>query len=153
MMAQTDDLSRLYRDTVLDHSRNPRNFHRMEHAGAQAEGHNPLCGDKVTVYLHLDGDRVDDVSFEASGCAISVASASMMTEMVRGQPVAAARDAIHDADAMFAGNGDAAPPGELAALAAVRAYPSRVRCALLPWRTLEAALDGSAATVSTEQGT
>jgi len=152
MTAVADELSRLYRDTVLDHSRNPRNFRRIGHPDAQAEGHNPLCGDRLSLYLRLDGDRIADAAFEATGCAISIASASMMTEAVRGQATAAARAAIREAGATFSGACDA-PPGDLASLAAVRAYPSRIRCAMLPWRTLEAALDGGADTVSTEQGT
>ncbi len=146
------DVSRLYRDRVLEHSRNPRNFRRIGQPDASAEGHNPLCGDKVSVYLQFDDNRIRDAAFEATGCAISIASASMMTEAVRGQPAAAARAAIRDAEATFAGGCDT-PPGDLAALAAVREYPSRVRCALLPWRTLAAALAGDAIKVSTEQET
>lgn len=152
MTGATADLNRLYREAVLDHSRHPRNFRRIDQPIAQAEGHNPLCGDKVTVYLRLAGERIADAAFEATGCAISIASASMMTEVVRGKSTASARAAIHDAAATFSG-GCEHPPGELAALATVRSYPSRIRCALLPWRTLESALDGSAGTVSTEQGT
>lgn len=152
MTPETADVSRLYRDRVLDHSRNPRNSRRIPEPDARAEGHNPLCGDKVAVYLQIEDGRIRDAAFEATGCAISIASASMMTETVRDQSIAAARAAIHDAEATFAGGVDS-PPGELAALAAVRAYPSRIRCALLPWRTLAAALAGQAGTVSTEQGT
>jgi nitrogen fixation NifU-like protein len=151
MTADAQDLGRLYRDQVLDHSRHPRNFRRIERAAARAEGHNPLCGDSVTVYLRLDGDRIADAAFEATGCAISMASASLMTEMIRGRTVAAARTAIRDTNAAFAGAEGAAPPDDLAALSGVRAYPSRVRCVLLPWRTLEAALGGEVAAVSTEQ--
>jgi nitrogen fixation NifU-like protein len=151
MTSDTSSPDRLYRDTVLEHSRNPHHFGRIADPDAQAEGHNPLCGDKVAVYLRLDGERITDAAFEASGCAISIASASMMTDIIHGRSKAAAQAAIRDADATFTGD-CAAPPGELAALAAVRAYPSRVRCALLPWRTLRAALDDVRGTISTEQG-
>ena len=150
-MTGNDDLSRLYRDTVLDHSRNPRNFRRIESAQCHATGHNPLCGDKVTLYVDLeDDDRIRDAAFEATGCAISVDSASMLTELVRNRRLGEVRDLIRDVCAMFTDHPVNPPPGDLAALAGVRAYPSRVRCATLPWRTLEAALQGSPAAVSTE---
>ena len=147
-----DDLSRLYRETVLSHNRSPRNFRRIESATRKATGHNPLCGDKITVYLDLDADeRIRDIAFEATGCAISMASASMLTEMVKNRPLGETQDLIIAACAAFSDDsGGAAPPGELAALAGVRAYPSRVRCATLPWRTLESALRGDASGVSTE---
>jgi nitrogen fixation NifU-like protein len=152
-MTGAGDLARLYRDKVLDHSRNPRNFHRLEDAQARAEGHNPLCGDRLVVYLRFEGERIGAAAFEGTGCAISLASASMMTEIVRGRSRAEAREAAHAATAMLAPDGSyAAVPGDLAALGGVRGYPSRVRCALLPWRTLEAALDGRVAT-TTEQET
>ena len=140
----------LYAQTVLDHSRHPRNFRCIPDAGRKAQGHNPLCGDKISLYLHLDGDRIDDAAFEATGCAISVASASMLTEMVRGQRLADAEILIRDVKSMFDSGNAGSSIGDLVALSRVRAYPSRVRCATLPWRTLEAALGGSPGTVSTE---
>lgn len=146
-------IDRLYQATVLDHSRNPRNLRRIEPADRRAEGNNPLCGDRITLYLHLDDDRIDDAAFEASGCAICLASASMLTNMVRGRPIAAVRGTMRDVDAMFRGETPGGDIGDVAALAGVRAYPSRVRCALLPWRTLEAALRNATASVSTENGT
>lgn len=150
MTTAASDISRLYREAVLDHSRHPRNFRRIEPSHACAEGNNPLCGDRIHVYLRFDGDRLTDAAFEATGCAISLASASMMTEAVRGRSIDEAREAIARAHALFADPATAVAPGELAALASVRNYPSRVRCALLPWRTLEAALGHSGKLVSTE---
>lgn len=150
-MTVQGDLARLYRDTVLDHSRHPRNFRILPGADRQATGHNALCGDKITLYLELkNGERIGDATFEATGCAISLASASMLIELVRGQPVREVRKLIGDVSAMFAGPSGDRPPGDMAALAGVREYPSRIRCATLPWRTLEAALLANPAPVSTE---
>ncbi len=151
-MTEQRELNGLYRGTVLDHNRNPRNFRRIPSANRQATGHNPLCGDKVTVYLQMETDgRISDAAFEAIGCAISLASASMLTERIRGTKLADARHLIDDVDAMFAGRTRERDIGDLAALAGVRDYPSRVRCATLPWRTLEAALRVDGATISTEK--
>ena len=150
-MTDMEQLRQLYRDTVLKHSRSPRNFRRIEAPQACADGHNPLCGDKITVYLHLDHETIDDATFEATGCAISLASASMLTDMVAGQTAAAAMALANDVQIMLAGK--SVPQcdfGELNALSGVRAYPSRVRCAALPWRTLEAALTGTGRTATTE---
>lgn len=150
-MTGNAQLHQLYRDTVLRHSRSPHNFRRIEGPHACAEGHNPLCGDKVTVYLHLDQELIDDVAFEADGCAISLASASMLTDMVTGQTAADAMALTNDVQAMLeGGNVPQRDFGEMNALSGVRAYPSRVRCATLPWRTLQAALTGTARTVTTE---
>ena len=147
------DLRDLYRDVIVDHNRAPRNFRRLEPADRQADGFNALCGDKLTVYLRMDGERIADLSFEGSGCAISVASASLMTERLRGNSAADAR-ALHGAVHALLTTGDpTADPatlGKLAALAGVREYPSRVKCATLAWHTLLAALDGAARPVSTE---
>lgn len=145
-----EQLNPLYRDIVLDHSRNPRNFRRLEPADASAEGHNALCGDKITVYLRLADDRLADVAYEASGCAISLASASLMSEATRGRSRADALAAAGDFLAALAPGSRREPAGDLAALGGVRAYPSRVRCATLPWQTLKAALDGGTRTVTTE---
>lgn len=152
MNPDSETLSRLYREAVLDHSQHPHNFRRIEDAQAQASGDNPLCGDRISVFLQLDDGQITDAAFEATGCAIMLASASMMTDVARGRPIDAARTAIAAAEALFTGVATHAPPGDLAALAGVRAYPSRIRCALLPWRTLLAAIDGAKAPVTTEKG-
>jgi nitrogen fixation NifU-like protein len=150
MPAPAADLQNLYRTIVLDHSRNPRNQRRPEHPGREAEGHNPLCGDKVRVYAQLREDKLEDVAFEASGCAICVASASLMTEATKGRPVPLVRKLAGQFESNLAdGSGNLA--GDLAALAGVSQYPSRIRCATLPWKTLLAALDASPVTVTTEQ--
>ena len=149
------DLRDLYQEVILDHSKRPRNFHRLPAANRKAEGYNPLCGDRETVFLDLDGDVLKDVSFQGAGCAISTASASMMTESVKGKTKAEA-DALferfHDLITGKSGGGSAASPelGKLAVFSGVREYPVRVKCATLPWHTLKAALSGEGETVSTE---
>ena len=131
----------LYRRTVLDHSRHPRHFHRMAEASSQSTGHNQLCGDKVTIYVRLSDDTVSDVSFEGAGCAISIASASMLTDMVRNQSTSEVRRMIESVCNSFEGRSDDLPDNvELAALVGVRQYPSRIRCATLPWQALKAAI-------------
>jgi len=146
------DLKDLYRDVILDHNRHPRNFGRIEPADGRAEGHNPLCGDRLSVFVVLDGERVADIRFEGKGCAISTASASLMTEAVKGKDRAAIRrlfDAVH----ATLTHHDAEPGaalGKLAALSGVREFPARVKCATLSWHTLNAALEHGAASVSTE---
>lgn len=150
MSAPAPDLQSLYRQIVLDHSRHPRNQRRLEHADREAEGHNPLCGDKIRVYARLAGDGLRDVAFEASGCAICLASASLMTEAARGRTLPEVRAlAGQFENALESGGGNLA--GDLAALAGVSQYPSRIRCATLPWKALIAALDASPDTVTTEQ--
>ena len=147
------DLKDLYRDVILDHNRQPRNFGALPHPDAHAEGHNPLCGDRLTVWLRFDGDRIADIRFEGKGCAISTASASLMTEAVKGKDKAAIRE-LYDRIHAALTQPDAAPPdaslGKLAALAGVREFPARVKCATLCWHTLNAALEHSADAVSTE---
>jgi nitrogen fixation NifU-like protein len=151
MPAPAGDLLDLYRQIVLDHSRRPRNQGRPAHYDREAEGHNPLCGDKVRVFLRLQDDALEDVAFEASGCAICLASASLMTETVRSRPVAEARASLDQFDeALATGRGESLT-GDLAALGGVSQYPSRIRCATLPWKTLRAALDSSPAIVTTEK--
>jgi len=146
------DLQELYRDVILDHNRSPRNFGRLEPADAQAAGHNPLCGDKLTLTLRMQDDRVQDLRFEGQGCAISTASASLMTEAVKGrnrQEIARLFDEVHAL--LTAPTGEPAPElGKLLALAGVAEYPARVKCASLCWHTLNAALDRAPAPVSTE---
>jgi nitrogen fixation NifU-like protein len=148
------DLRDLYQEVILDHNKRPRNFRSMSDATARAEGHNPLCGDRVTVYVRLDGDRIADVSFEGSGCAISKASASLMTDSVMGRKVADA-DALFDAFQSLVTAGPATAPstedvGKLEVLAGVRDYPSRVKCATLAWHALRSAIHGGPRSIKTE---
>ena len=148
------DLKELYRDVILDHNRQPRNFGRLETGGEvrHADGHNPLCGDRLTVYVRMDGERVEDIRFEGSGCAISTASASLMTEAVKGKERAAVHRLFDQVHTLLT-HPDGAPDaslGKLAALSGVREFPARVKCATLSWHTLNAALERGAATVSTE---
>ena len=140
----------LYRKTVLDHSLQPHNCRRPETFDREAEGHNALCGDKVHVYLRLQADTLADVAYEASGCAISLASASMMSDAVAGKSVPAAHQTIDELMSGLSGPQPGKLHGELAALGGVRDYPSRIRCATLPWQTLRAALDAVEETVTTE---
>jgi nitrogen fixation protein NifU and related proteins len=145
------DLKELYRDVILDHNRAPRNFGRLEGADAHAEGHNPLCGDRLTLFLRMNGDRIEDLRFEGKGCAISTASASLMTEAIKGKSRAAANQLYQEVHALLTQPKSAAAPdlGKLAALSGVREFPARVKCATLCWHTLQAALNGGAA-VTTE---
>jgi len=145
------ELRDLYQEVILDHNRRPRNFGALADANRQAEGYNPLCGDRIQVFLHVEGDQVQGISFEGTGCAISQASASLMTEALKGKSVA-------DAHALFAsfhdlvtrGSDDPDRLGKLAVLAGVREFPIRVKCATLAWHTLEAALAKRDQPVSTE---
>ena len=145
--------SGLYQDLILEHNRSPRNFRRMEDADCHAEGRNPLCGDQLTVWLKLDGDVVTDVSFHGSGCAISKASASLMTGAVKGKTRAEVERLFDRFHAVVTGRPAAdAEPGELGKLAVfsgISAFPVRVKCATLPWHALKAALE-HAEQVSTE---
>lgn len=145
------DLSDLYQEVILDHNRHPRNFGVLQHATHQAEGYNPLCGDRMTLHLRLDGDVVGDIAFQGSGCAISRASASLMTDSVKGRSLADVRGLFERFHRMVT-----TPPdqevddlGKLSVLAGVREFPVRVKCASLPWHTLKAALEKQAR-VSTE---
>ena len=146
------ELRDLYRDVIRDHNRQPRTFGRLEPADARAEGHNPLCGDRLMLSLRLAGDRIDDVRFEGQGCAISTASASLMTEAVKGKDRAAVGALFDKVHRLLTSDDAATPPdlGKLAALSGVREFPARVKCASLCWHTLNAALQGGAAAVSTE---
>jgi nitrogen fixation NifU-like protein len=147
----SDDLRDLYQEVILDHGKHPRNFRHPDDATAQARGNNPLCGDKLTVYLKIGGDRrVEDAAFEGRGCAISMASASMMTEMVRGRTEEEARRLFESFHRMCTGDEpataeDAEALDKLRVLSGVRGYPTRVKCATLPWHTLVAALRGETA--------
>lgn len=141
------DLRDLYRDVILDHNRHPRNFGTLDPADARAEGHNPLCGDRLSLALRMNGDRIDDVRFDGKGCAISTASASLMTEAIKGKDRATVGQLFDKVHALLTQDGSAASPeiGKLAALAGVREFPMRVKCATLCWHTLNAALEGGTA--------
>ncbi|HEX7113684.1 MAG TPA: SUF system NifU family Fe-S cluster assembly protein [Steroidobacter sp.] len=147
------DLKELYRDVIVDHNRHPRNFGKLEPADASADGHNPLCGDKLTLYVNLDGERIREAKFEGSGCAISVASASLLTEAIKGRTKSEVRALFEDVHALLTRQDaeiDPARLGKLAALGGVREFPARVKCASLCWHTLNAALEHASAPVSTE---
>ncbi|HYC80585.1 MAG TPA: SUF system NifU family Fe-S cluster assembly protein [Solirubrobacterales bacterium] len=150
----SDELRDLYQEVILDHNRRPRNFGTLPDANRTAEGNNPLCGDRITVYLRVEDDRVQGISFEGAGCAISTASASLMTEALRGK-------SVEEAHALFRGfrelvvrgargDGDPADLGKLAVFEGVREFPIRVKCATLAWHTFEAALQQQDQPVSTE---
>jgi nitrogen fixation NifU-like protein len=144
-----DSLRELYQEVILDHSRHPRHFGALETPTHRGEGHNPLCGDRVTVYLRVNGaDRIDDVSFEGRGCAISQASASLMTEMIKGRSVAEAEAVMGGFLHLVKGedaNGLAPDDRErLDVMAGVSAFPMRVKCATLAWHTMKSALEGGA---------
>jgi nitrogen fixation NifU-like protein len=149
-MPELDDL---YQEIILDHNRRPRNFGVMKDPTHQADGHNPLCGDEVTVFVHLDGDTITDITFDGQGCAISKASASLMTAKLKGRKLSDARRIVEEVRQLLTGKEETEPNldeiGDLAALSGVRKYAVRVKCATLPWHTLEAALEKRGA-VTTE---
>jgi nitrogen fixation NifU-like protein len=137
------DLRDLYQEVIFDHNRHPRNFGKLTDANCHADGHNPLCGDKLSLYLKIDGDIITDARFEGMGCAISTASASLMTERLKGMKVADAEALFHKFHAVVTEDGDdeqGPELGKLSVLTGVRDYPARVKCATLAWHTLEAAL-------------
>jgi nitrogen fixation NifU-like protein len=148
------DLTDLYQEVILDHNRRPRNFRALADATRVANGHNPLCGDKLRLYLRLDGDRIADISFEGSGCAISKASASLMTDAVKGRTIAEATELFEHVHAMVTTPMDRPVDethvGKMAVLAGVREFPARVKCASLAWHTLIAALSGEFTTTHCE---
>ncbi|MEE2655087.1 MAG: SUF system NifU family Fe-S cluster assembly protein [Pseudomonadota bacterium] len=144
-------LKKLYQEVILDHSRHPRNFGTMAKPDKSASGNNPLCGDKVTVFLTIEGDNILDTSFDARGCAISIASASMMTEMVKGKSIEQAKTLYEKFTAIV--TGQTGPSGELAdleTLSGVKDFPTRIKCATLSWHAMSAALDNSDKEVKTE---
>jgi nitrogen fixation NifU-like protein len=148
-------LTDLYREVILDHNKHPRNFGRLDPHDAEAKGHNPLCGDRLTITLNREGDRIADIRFEGNGCAISVASASMMTEAIKGKDRATVDALFQRVHALLTDStASSADLGKLASLSGVREFPARVKCASLCWHTLNAALaqtDAAAAsTISTE---
>jgi nitrogen fixation NifU-like protein len=147
------DLRELYQELILDHHKKPRNFRKQEDADRSKEGYNPLCGDRITVYLKLDGDVVRDVSFQGAGCAISTASASMMTESLKGKKIDEVESLFQAFHELVTGRNhgdDEEKLGKLAVFAGVREFPVRVKCATLAWHTLHAALTGKSESVSTE---
>jgi len=148
-----DDLRDLYQEVIFDHNRNPRNFRIMDTADRKVDGFNPLCGDRLTLYLKMDGDVIVDASFQGSGCAISTASVSLMTEIVKGKTVQEADELFKKFHEMTTGKEEQInleAVGKLAVLAGVREYPARVKCATLAWHTLDAALKNEQKAVSTE---
>jgi len=151
MNAGEQDLQDLYQEVILDHNKRPHNFRAIED-GQKAEGHNPLCGDRVTVYLRIEDGRVADASFQGSGCAISKASASLMTDTVKGKTLQEVEELFEKFQAMITRTPDAPIDelGKLSVLAGVRQFPMRVKCASLPWHTLKAAIENPDETVSTE---
>ena len=148
-----EDLRDLYQEVIFDHNRNPRNFRVMADANRKVEGFNPLCGDRLTLYLKMDGDRIADASFQGSGCAISTASVSLMTEIIKDKTQAEAETLFKTFHEMTTGKDEQIQleaVGKLAVLAGVREYPARVKCATLAWHTLDAALKNQQQAVSTE---
>lgn len=147
----TSDLNDLYQETIIDHSKRPRNKGALEHATHRAEGYNPLCGDRVTIELNIEDGRIADASFQGSGCAISTASASLMTEALRSKTPEEAEQTFEKFHAMLTEDKfPAADLDKLAVFSGVRQYPMRVKCATLAWHTLRAALHGEGKAVSTE---
>lgn len=146
-----NELQELYREVILDHNRSPRNFGEIENADRVVNGVNPLCGDKLTLYLKIDGDRIEDARFEGTGCAISIASSSLMTERIKGETVEDTLGLFEEVHDMLIGAREPAERMEkLAALAGVREFPSRVKCASLAWHALNTALTDNSNEISTE---
>lgn len=146
-------LTALYQDLILDHNRSPQNFRRMANANRRAEGTNPMCGDRLTVWLRMEGDKIEDVAFQGSGCAISKASASLMTSAVKGKTKAEAEalfKRFHNMVTGSLGADEAEALGKLAAFSGLAEFPVRVKCASLSWHAMKAALDEPDAVVSTE---
>lgn len=144
------DLRELYQEVIFDHNRRPRNFHALEEATHQADGHNPLCGDQLTVYARVVDDKVEEVSFIGHGCAISTASASLMTEAVKGMSVADVEALFQDMHAMLTESHPDRDLGKLEVLSGVREFPARVKCATLAWHTLHNAITRAREIAKTE---
>ena len=134
------DLKELYQQLIVDHSKRPRNFREVPDADRRADGHNPLCGDRVTIFIKLDGERIADVAFRGSGCAISTASASLLTESLKGKTLVEAEKIFDNFHSLVTGAGETGPLGKLAVFSGVCDYPTRVKCATLAWHTFHAAL-------------
>lgn len=146
-----DELRDLYQDVILDHNRHPRNRGRLEHPTATLEGFNPLCGDRLTLDLEVAGGVIQNAAFDGQGCAISTASASLMTEAVKGLTIAQAEQLFDAVHAMLTGGGEPEKLGKLAVLRGVKDFPTRVKCATLAWHTLHGALQHHHDAVSTEE--
>jgi nitrogen fixation NifU-like protein len=147
------DLRELYQQVILDHNKNPRNFHELPNATKSVDGYNPLCGDHYKVYVEVDGDMIKDIAFTGNGCAISKASASVMSSSLKGKSTAEAHqlfDVFHKLVTGEPGSLSTAELGRLAAFSGVSEFPARVKCATLAWHTLNSALEGDKETVSTE---
>lgn len=147
------DLRDLYQEVILEHSKTPRNYRKLENADHKAEGYNPLCGDRFTVYVRMEGDAIQDIAFQGSGCAISKASASMMTQALKGKSKAEATEVFSRFHSVVTGreqNGSQSELGKLSVFSGVSEFPMRVKCATLAWHTLQAALEGKQEAVSTE---
>ena len=147
------DLREIYQEVILEHAKSPRNFRALENPTMKAEGYNPLCGDRCTVYVALEGEVIEDIGFQGAGCAISRASASMMTQSLKGKTVSEAEDLFHRFVGLAtgrSGNRNHAEFGKLAAFGGVAEFPARVKCATLAWHTLQAALHGDREPVTTE---
>lgn len=147
------DLKSLYQEVIIDHNRRPRNYHKLLEANRVAEGYNPLCGDQLTLYLQIEDGTIRDVSFEGAGCAISTASASLMTEHLKGKTEREAHEIFECFRGMVTeedGGADSAKLGKLNVLAGIKAFPARIKCATLCWHTLHSALNDEHKTVSTE---
>lgn len=150
-----EDLGELYQEVILEHSKAPRNYRKPQDANREAEGYNPLCGDRCTVFLDVEGDAIKDIGFQGSGCAISRASASMMTQSVKGKSKAEAARLFEEFHRLVTGDekamASAQEMGKLAVFAGVSKFPARVKCATLAWHTLQSALEGKHEAVSTEE--
>ena len=147
------DMKDLYQEVIIDHNRSPRNFGKLEDADRTLEGYNPLCGDRLVLYVKLDNDVISKINFDGSGCAISVASASLMTEAMQGKTISEAEAIFNEFHNLITVDGadiDYDSLGKLAAIAGVRDYPTRIKCAILCWHTLHSVITGDEASVSTE---
>lgn len=149
-----DEIKELYQQIILDHNKNPKNYGKPDNYNRSSEGYNPLCGDRLNIYLQIENDRITDVHFEASGCAISKASASVMTTVLKGKTVTEAREIFEKFQELITSDSAVAPDfethGKLAVFAGVREFPTRVKCATLGWHTALAALENKDEVVSTE---
>jgi nitrogen fixation NifU-like protein len=148
----SDDLTELYQQLLIDHSKSPRNFRALPDANRTAQGTNPICGDSCTIYAKIEGDVVQDLTFQGSGCAISMASASLLTESLKGKTEAEVKVMFGKvSDMMTTGHVDG-DLGKLSALSGVHRFPVRIKCAILPWHAVAAAVEGRGETISTESG-
>ncbi len=148
------DLSDLYEELIRDHSKKPRNYRVIEHPTREVEGYNPLCGDRYTVYVTMNGDRIEDIAFQGEGCAISKSSASLMTQALKGKTIAEAEKLFHAFHDLITSTPDkdvnTDDLGKLAVFSGVRKFPVRAKCATLAWHTLHSAIEGKGEPVSTE---